>query len=122
MNDQDQNLAVAKIHGWEEIQHNPKTGLWYGKPPKDAAHPWDVVVPDYGKDLNAMHRVEMILLPAGTYPQRSFYASELGRITCNDNGNGWKPLSNDNCFPILHASASQRREALLRCLNLWTEE
>jgi hypothetical protein len=106
MNDKDQNLAVAKIHGWEEIQHNPKTGLWYGKPPKDAAHPWDVVVPDYGKDLNAMHRVEAKIQHYGAF------VDVLAMVM--------KQPKQGIIIPF--ATASQRREALLRCLNLWTED
>jgi hypothetical protein len=100
MKDQDQNLAVAKFHGWEEIKHNPKTGLWYGKPPKDAAHPWDVVVPDYGRDLNAIHKVEMHCLTNSRLEEEYYF-----RVDRN-----------------IFASASQRREALLRTLNLWTED
>ena len=72
-------------------------------------------LPDYLNDLNAMHEAEELLLPDdAAYSQRNFYASELGRICLNDNGRGWKPLSNDDCFPILHATARQRAEAFLR--------
>jgi len=74
-------------------------------------------------DLNAMHEAENVLLSDdATYSQRNFYASLLGSITLNDNGRGWQPLSNDDCFPILHATAAQRAEAFLRTLNLWTDE
>ena len=107
MKDIDQNLAVAKFHGWEEIRHNPKTDLWYGKPPQDAAHPWDVVIPDYGKDLNAMHKAEKVLIDRG---MDGDYEDALVSV-CNGS---WSEL--------VFASASQRREALLRCLNLWVEE
>jgi hypothetical protein len=75
------------------------------------------------QDLNAMHEAEKVLLSDdATYSQRNFYASLLGSITLNDNGRGWQPLSNDDCFPILHATAAARAEAFLRTLNLWTDE
>ena len=116
MKDQDQNLAVAKFHGWEEIRHNPKTDLRYGKPPQDAAHPWDVVIPDYGKDLNAMHRVEMML----TDIQWSIYRIDLTSVCERDDRIKYGYTRTHQSF--WHSSASQRREALLRCLNLWVEE
>ena len=105
MKDQDKNLAVAKFHGWEEIRHNPKTDLWYGKPPKYAAHPWDVVIPDYGKDLNAMHQVELKL----TIHQQNIMNDTL-----------WDMMSGSRYLWM--ASASEHREALLRTLSLWVEE
>jgi hypothetical protein len=77
-------------------------------------------LPDYFNDLNAVHELEKMLLPDDAYySQRNFYSSEVGRVTGNDNGQGWKPLSNDACFNILHATAAQRAEAIGKTLNLW---
>jgi len=98
---------------WAECKHCNNTGKVY---------PYIPNIPDYFNDLNAVHEREKSLLPDDAqYSQRNFYASELGRLTGNDNGQGWKPLSNDACFNILHATAAQRAEALGLTLNLWTE-
>lgn len=74
-------------------------------------HPW---LPEFSSDLNAAHAMEEYLLADNAeYSQRDFYASKLGSITNNDNGRGWEPLSNDDCYPILHATAKQRAEAFI---------
>jgi len=57
--------------------------------------------PDYLNDLNAMHGAEK-MLECG-----EAYETELIR-SCKD-------------APIWHATATQRAEAFLRTLNLWTE-
>jgi hypothetical protein len=111
MKDQDQNLAVAKFHGWEEIKHNPKTGLWYGKPPKDAAHPWDVVVPDYGKDLNAIHKAFK------TIKQCWSATKEWGGYSCRIYA---KSRSNDT-FVTGNDMAQVMVEAFLRFHQAWPE-
>jgi hypothetical protein len=77
-------------------------------------------LPDYFNDLNAVHELEERLLSGeANYSQRNYYSSILGSITGNDNGRGWKPLSNDDCFLILHATAAQRAEAFGKTLSLW---
>lgn len=103
MNDQEINIAIAEACG---TLKNPAPGLYQ--------------FPRYTTDLNAMREVEETLLPDDeVYSQRNFYASLLGDITLNDNGRGWTPLSNDDCFPILHATARQRAEAFLRTIGKW---
>lgn len=115
-----QKIAIAEACGWTQCQWNGACGTYKGVPPVRPSV--FAAIPDYLKDLNAMHEAEELLLPDdAAYSQRNFYASELGRICLNDNGRGWKPLSNDDCFPILHATASQRAEAFLKTLNLWKD-
>lgn len=117
-----QRIAIAKVCGWEWMagEASDKHPSYYGWG-KDGVGFRQL--PEYISDLNAMHEAEELLLPDdAAYSQRNFYASELGRICLNDNGRGWKPLSNDDCFPILHATAAQRAEAFLRTLNLWKDE
>lgn len=114
-----QQIAIAAACGWTEIE-GCTCREWQsrGCPPEWTAHKKHL--PDYLNDLNACAEFEEVLLPDNAaYSQRNFYAAELGRITRNDNGRGWKPLSNDDCFVILHATAAQRCEAFLRTLNLW---
>jgi hypothetical protein len=115
-----QQIAIAEACGWKV---HPKDRFIVIPP--NAPHSVQPLhtLPDYLNDLNAMHEAEELLLPDdAAYSQRNFYASELGRICLNDNGRGWKPLSNDDCFPILHATAAQRAEAFLKTLNLWNDE
>lgn len=104
-----QKVKIDEIHVWEPGSQLPmRLGLNLER-----------VIPDYPRDLNAMHEAEKILKNDEPYSQRNFYASILGSLTYNDNGRGWQPLSNDDCFPITHATAAQRAEAFLKTLNLW---
>ena len=72
--------------------------------------------------LGVMHLAESQLAigESNGWSQQKQYAHYLGEVTNNDNGRGWQPLASSDCFPILHASEDQRREALLKTLNLWT--
>lgn len=130
MTKEKQRIAIAKACGWRGISeqflvgHNPSRPVPYDK--RILGNIEDIPLdplPDYPNDLNAMHEAEKLLLPDDAqYSQWNFYAAELGRLTLNDNSRGWQPLSNDDCFPLLHASASQRAEAFLRTLELWEGE
>ncbi len=64
------------------------------------------LVPDYVGDLNAVHEAEKAL----TRGQKTQYIYHLQTL-CGGQQFG------DNYF----ATAAQRAEALLRCLNLWKE-
>jgi len=109
-----QRIAIAEACGWRK----DKRGLGWLTPSGEYSE-----LPGYLNDLNAIHEAEKVLLPDDAmYSQRNFYASLLGSITLNDNGRGWQPLTNEDCFPILSATAAQRAEAFLRTLNLWTDE
>ena len=47
-----------------------------------------------------------------------------GKDKGGDSVIAWKPapLSNDDCFPILHAAARQQTEAFLRSIGKWEED
>jgi len=108
MKDQDQNIAVAKFHGY--------TDIWEGVPGKfngKLHNEWSTI-PDYGKDLNATHQAEEMLNP----DQWMDYIEQLEAVTHTD---GWPIMTDAEQRKMIHATASQRRESLLRCLNLWTE-
>lgn len=75
-------------------------------------------VPDYLNDLNAMHEAEEVL---DANQQCTFAClltepvrDEIYEVMPRD-------LRYTVCFPALHATASQRAEAFLRTLNLWTD-
>jgi hypothetical protein len=122
----DQHTAIALALGYtfedKAITYDGseiKFRLWRTPDGEGMGRDWP---PNYHEDLNAMHEAEKILMADDAmYSQRNFYAHHLGSITLNDNGRGWQPLSNDDCFPILHASAAQRAEAFLRTLDLWKD-
>jgi len=102
MKPEEQRIAIAEACGWKPS--NPR-GKW--------CHPvnWSMAkngsyevwvgrdkLPNYLHDLNAMHEAEKIL----TYEQKYEYARQFID------------------FELIFATASQRAEAFLRTLNLWT--
>lgn len=131
MTPEQKRIAIAEACGWRGISEQFLVGYapWRIEPYSDRVNACSIAdldsipldpLPDYLNDLNAMHAAEKVLLPDDAYySQRNFYASEVGRVTGNDNGQGWKPLSNDACFNILHATAAQRAEAFGLILELW---
>jgi hypothetical protein len=68
-------------------------------------------IPDYLTDLNAMHEAEKAVF-GEEITAWSYYESAVSGIFIREN-KPWRPL--------LSATASQRAEALLKTLNLWTE-
>lgn len=133
MKDVELNKSIAEILGWKWIQlsfDSPshligthpdyKSYIDYqgrSYPSNNHLPMYGAAVPDYCNDLNAAHIMEKWLKSSGEYSQRNYYANVLGGLTYNDNGRGWVPLSNDDCFPILHATARQRAEAFLKVMK-----
>ena len=108
MTDEQMNVAISEACGWTDIHdsgpwHNHK--LW-GYPPELPGQGGNAYkyMPDYCKDLNAMHEAEKVL----TDDQREvFYPRNLG---------AWQ-----RPFNVIYASARQRAEAFLRTLGKWEE-
>ena len=101
MNDQEQDIAVAKALGWK--MH----AIWKWEDPKGKIHEnWAglLACPRYGLDLNAMHEAETLSVVAQHLEME--YRETLGDV-CGQYQITW------------HATAAQRREALLRTLNLY---
>jgi len=103
MKPNEQRIALARWMGWTNIRHNPKTDVWYGTPPKDHKPQWDVVIPDYADNLNAMHVAEKKMQHYGAF------VDTLAQIQKVSRGSILLP----------HATSKQRLEAILRTLNLW---
>lgn len=107
MTNQQINATIAEVCGWTDIHesgpwHNHK--LW-GYPPElhgqsGIAYKY---VPDYARDLNAMHEAEDFL--RGNEFQR--YAEMLDSIIGSLNG--------------IRAIARERAEAFLRVIGKWEE-
>ena len=110
-----QQIAIAEACGFTDIGTEQHPAITYCVGQLDSQR---TIVPEYLYDLNACHEMEKTLDDG----HRQFYASLLGDITMNDNGRGWQPLSNDDCFPIAHATAPQRCEAFLKAIGKWKDE
>lgn len=75
-------------------------------------------IPDYLNDLNAMHEAESKLNES----QKAYFCAWLGEHVTNDNPE-LKRRSFAACkFRYIHATASQRAEALLRAIGKWTDD
>jgi hypothetical protein len=98
MTPEQQRIAIAEACGW-------KTG--YRDP--EAWHP----LPDYLKDLNAMHEAGKILTPK----KRIDYWNRLNELVGNP--------PTDNIYlvwgDVVFATASQRAESFLRTIDKWEE-
>jgi hypothetical protein len=96
MTDLQINEAIATACGWRL-----KPNYWL-TPEGHEAFGWDI--PDYHKDLNAMHEAEKVLMD--DWQKQKSYLEWLG----------W-----DDERRIWHSTARQRAEAFLRTLNKWEE-
>jgi len=105
MKPEEQRIALAKLRGFTNINSTCWRGHLDG---------YERKIADYPNDLNAIHEIEMSL----TEDQLSDYGGRL-RGKDNETVSLWSP---EHCeiAKVAIASASQRAEALLKTLNLWT--
>jgi hypothetical protein len=117
MTDEAQDMAVAIALGWTWIGPD----CWadpFGKE-WQVMHGWNTykdgseIIPRYGSDLNACHEMEKFL----TEDQIRVYVDHLSFL--NNAGNG--AIRFHGRWACASADASQRREAFLRTLNLYTD-
>jgi len=103
MNDLEQEIAIAKACGWEHTKtvNNPEPSAYGRHPIHTADVKWDLPLPDYLNDLNAMHEAEK-RLGDGTYLWDR-YCDFLG----------------GSLYHCAHATAAKRAEAFLKTLYLW---
>lgn len=103
----DQNRAIAEWCGWRDVAIRKwGASVMIGVPP-NKKH--SASVPDYHTDLNSMHSAESRLTEA----QKVEFMDWLLQITI---GGGWTE------FDMIHATAADRCQALLRTLKLWRDE
>jgi len=141
MNPETQQLAIAKIVGYKP---DPETGLWYVlghdiiagfNQEKQRIEP----IPDFLNILDAMHEAEKTIIfepkPYDAMIHRSDsqqeiehkkrcdlwmrYTQQLVEIVARDLG-GWEDHFLNALSLCICATATQRAEAFLRTLNLWT--
>lgn len=110
MNDLEQEIAIAKACGWEHTKtvNNPDPSAYGRHPIYTADVTWDLPLPDYLNDLNAMHEAETALSEV----QFGDYFDEL---------ESQMPFARPQHKRrhVCSATARQRAEALLKTLNLW---
>ncbi len=111
MTPEEQRIAIAEACGWTATVDDDQfwratradgsmtSDLWCSM-----SSVWNVGIPDYLNDLNAMHEAEKVL----TREQEKEYAYQLEAVCCPLEY-GW------------HATATQRAEAFLRTIGKWKE-
>lgn len=109
-----QRIAIAEACGWNSI------GMFNGNPKQPSGFPPGIdkgpeSLPDYTTDLNAMHDAEKVL----TEKQQVWYLQKLTQVRFKQGVGGMIGCMIDK---TTFATAAQRAEAFLRCLNLWTEQ
>lgn len=106
MTDEKINIAIAKACGWTFVDF--KGIILCREPEWEAGRARTIeAIPDYCKDLNAMHEAEKTTLKNDALLWHK-YASFLDRDYCN------QPYT-------IGSTARQRAEAFLKTLNLWKE-
>lgn len=112
-----QLIAIAKAHGFVDIEFSDKPGFqygWHGKWGRDdipPPSPYSGHLPDYLGDLNAIHEAEKHVF-SDDITLWSEYEVQIHRTFLRAGGQ-WRPL--------LSATAAQRAEAFLKTINLWKE-
>jgi len=102
------NKAIAEYLGWKELDFHLDGKRILGDRPtfsngKIVSYTVDQYVPDYCKDLNAMHEAENIL----NADQQYEYAYVLDGL-----------IENRSCeFDLIHASARMRAEAFVKTIG-----
>jgi hypothetical protein len=102
MTQEQKQIKLAEAGGWTKVHES-----WTGQ--KTACFPNDsqrLPLPDYFNDLNAVHELEKLLTPLQWFD----YSALLTKIV------GPK---DQEYYLNLHATASQRAEALGLSLKLW---
>ncbi len=103
MKPEQQRIAIAEACGWYDLVEQDIS--LFGKHEPESQKTFELDVPDYLNDLNAMHEAEKRI--KGT-PYWKTYETLLAQIVSGDNG-------------MFHITAPQRAEAFLRTLNLWKD-
>ena len=123
MTDDQINTVIASLQGWTKINevdrgrgvHPEFTNAkdYLGRPMEDPPT-WEI--PDYCKDLNAMHEAEKTL----DYEQAEIFEDELYDLSKKDSEEMDYPLPWR--FACVHATARQRAEAFLKTIGKWKEQ
>ena len=106
------NIAIAEFCGWTKIESlSPYGGHTHGINPNqpESMWPWQTSpIPNYCGDLNAMNQAEKRLFDYQWDDYIDWLATGLG-------------VRVDDTMEIMHASALQRAEALVKAIGKWEE-
>ena len=114
MSPERQRVVIAQVCGWTKFE--PDTIQYLAQGPDGK---WGLI-PNYLRDLNAMHEAEKLL----TGKQFSRYAVWLARVIAGTQNAPRASGTRVFCGQrfLLSATAAQRAEAFLRTLSLWEED
>lgn len=115
MSDEELRVKVAELCAWTKVRKTPEnSGLcrWIGNPPSHLDVGWGEFsrLPDFSRDLNAMHEAEGLL----TEEQQAKYYDSL---TWEAFGCGLHSITHRNEKVKISATARQRCEAFILTLQ-----
>jgi hypothetical protein len=136
MKPEEQRIAIAKACGWKQLFKGEHDRYLRFSPPPERKPEYKYgayiqgightsilkkeylvdELPDYLNDLNEIHEAEKTL----NRGQKSDFQSYLGEMFPRDSdgdSTGWEGMFSR----AIHATASQRSEAVLKCLSLWRD-
>ncbi len=114
MTEHDQRIAIAEWMGMDMNYVRPDLERFKNRDDGGEAVFTLARVPDYTRDLNAMHEAERHL---GDVNQLNAYADALDKVCVPTH-----ICSLTHWLAVVMATAAQRAEALLRTLNLWRDD
>lgn len=117
MSEQEQRIAIAEFCGWKWRWKDSQQLVSQWSSPKDNSRFFDNELPEYLRDLNAIHEaVEKLRENQFHYVN---YWDELFKVVT---GMKWTGLNLGYFgFTFIQATASQRAEALLRTIGKWKD-
>lgn len=104
MTEQEIRIAIAEFCGYRRFESPQNTMNFFHPNGKETC-----ICPNYPKDLNAMHEAEGWLNNEQTWKFTCIIVDITGAESFSET------------FVILHATASQRAEALLRTIGKWKD-
>lgn len=125
MTEEEMNVAIAEACGWKITQisvNEPNDDVTITPPGKDV-NAWrdaGLKIPNYCRDLNAMHEAYNANIQGEDDLEDSF-TIWLGVICCGDPISNRPNLSDAQIAVVSNASARQRAEAFLRTVGKWQE-
>jgi hypothetical protein len=119
MNKKDQVIAIAEACGWTNFdcrKVNESLVIW-GAPPNAK---YTTLVPNFTKDLNAMHEARKLCIRNSEQIQEYFYQLNDAVGLVNTTSPAW--IKEFATYALIDASAAEHAEAFLKTLDLWKNE
>jgi hypothetical protein len=127
MTPEQQNREIFESQGWVYVPPVPRTNSFIvahenlRRWKKGRKYAYLDEIPDYTRDLNAMHEAEKAA-PPDYWVKLAQMCGLNGQSSYDDlNNTFWPSIQGKMIGKIAGATAAQRAEAYLKTLNLWTE-